>query len=360
MKRRPPGRCAAECTGGVVQSDAQATLPSVAWYNHYMSAAQNFTTWFDSVRPLPVPKFITGLRGTGKTALLLGLRERLLQEGLRPERALYIDTENPSTRRFATHTQMIDHVLGTLPATGRAAVFVREAAALPDPEVVIGTLAASSRREVFATSSSRRLLEHGLAGYFSTRLARFEVLPEDGETPYDAKSACARWNEIFLHDVLTQNRIYEVSLAERIAGWLSDNLGDPVSLRGISAAISPSRRFLSPHTIEAYLASLEDAYLVERAIRWDIAEDAPQQTGYRYFFTDPRLRIARFGPAPSGETRRMLLNRAWLRLRRAMGQVYVTSGSPEVDFMTRVKGAALFWRMNDKGRAERVHFNAQF
>ncbi len=276
------------------------------------------------------------------------------------DRALYVDTDDPFLRRFATHEQMIDHVFRSLPGSARAAVFIREAAALPDPEVVIGTLAASGRREVFATSSSRRLLDHGLAGYFSTRLAHFEVLPKDGDAPYDTAVANARWNEIFLHDVLAPKRILEVSLAGRIAAWLSDHIGDPVSLRSISAAISPAGRFLAPHTVESYLTSLEDAHLVERAIRWDLAEDAPQRTAYRYFFTDPRLRLARFGPAPADEKKRMSLNRAWLRLRRSIGHVYVASGIPDVDFVTRSKGASLLWRVLENGRVERVHFDAQF
>ncbi len=324
-----------------------------------MSALPDFTPWFETVRSLPVPKFITGLRGTGKTSLLLRLRERLLREGLKSECTLFIDAEDPAMRRFATHEQIIDHVLGTLPEEGRVALFIREAAALPDPEVVIGTLAASGRREVFATSSSRRLLDQGLAGYFSTRLAHFEVLPGDGDLPQDPKVASARWNEIFLHDVLAPNRILEVSLAERIAGWLSDHVGDPVSLRGISSAISPARRFLAPHTVGSYLASLEDAHLVERAVRWDMAEDAPQRTAYRYFFTDPRLRLARFGPAPAGESRRMALNHAWLRLRRAAGRVYVASGAPGVDFVTREKKAPVFWRTAADGRVVRVHGNGR-
>lgn len=320
----------------------------------------DFQKWFDSVRGLPVPKFITGVRGTGKTSLLLSLRDRLLHEGLRPEAALYIDTADPVLRRYATHERMVNYILGALPSTGHVAILIREAAALPGPEVVIGTLAASGRREVFATSSSRRLLDQGLAGYFSTRLAHFEVLPEDGAEPYGAEAALARWNEIFLHDVLAPSRILEVSLAGRIAGWLSDNLGDPISLRTVAAAISPSRRILSPHTIEAYLASLEDAHLIEKVLRWDFAEEALQKTGYRYFFTDPRLRFARFGPAPTDEARRMALNRTWLRLRRAMGCVYVVSGLPEADFATFANGRPIYWRVNAMGMAERVHSNAQF
>ena len=317
-----------------------------------MARTRDIFAWFDSVRCLPVPKFITGMRGTGKTAFLLRLRDRMLSEGVPPENSLFIDTSEPSMRRHATHEQMIDHIISALPREGKSYVFIREAAALPNAEVVIGMLAASGRREVFATSSSRRLLDRGLAEYFSTRIAHFEVLPREHAPPCSPEYATSLWNEIFLHDVLAPNRILEVALAGRIAGWLSDHLGESTSLRIIAAAISPARRILSPHTIESYLASLEDAHLVEKTIRWDTAEEAPQKTGYCYFFTNPELRLAHFGPAPDNEAWRMVLNRAWLRLRRREDAVFSASGTPDVHFISRFGSAYRRWHVTPDGILE--------
>ena len=310
--------------------------------------------WFESVRNRRTPKFITGLRGTGKTAFLMKLRDKLLDEGVPATRMMFIDTEDPSLRRFVTHEQMIDHILSTLPGGEQSYIFIREAAHMPGPEVVIGTLAAAGRRTIVATSSSRRLLNQGLAGYFSTRLSHFEVLPQVSHTPCDPDAAKARWNEIFLQDVLAPNRILEVALAGRILGWLSDNLGDPVSLRLVAAAISPAHRLLSPHTVESYLAALEDAHLVEKTLRWDTAEESPQKTGYKYFFTDPQLRRARYGAAPLDEGRRMALNLAWLHLRHVSDEVFTASGTKGVDFISRTGSEYARWHVRDDGSAEQV------
>ena len=73
-----------------------------------MARTRDIFAWFDSVRRLPVPKFITGMRGTGKTAFLLRLRDRLLSEGVPPANTLFIDTSEPSMRRYATYEQIID------------------------------------------------------------------------------------------------------------------------------------------------------------------------------------------------------------------------------------------------------------
>ena len=310
--------------------------------------------WFYTVRGLPIPKFITGIRGTGKSTFLFALREQLIDEGVPHENILVVDTDDPDLRRRTTHEQMLDHIFKALPSEGKSYILIREAAALPDPEIVIGTLAASARREIFATSSSRRLLDRGLAGYFASQLAHYEMLPPETNRHYSLADARSRWNDIFINDVLAPSRILEVSFTGRIAGWLSDHLGEPVSLRGIANAISPARRVLSPHTIESYLASLEDAHLVEKVIRWEITEDAPLTRGYRYFFTDPELRLAYFGPAPQDEIRKMALNRAWLHLRRGAEEIFFATGSPDIDFITRTNDTYRYWRVADDGSVKNL------
>ena len=308
--------------------------------------------WFESVRGIPVPKFITGLRGSGKAEFLTTLRNRLITDGLPPERCLLIDTDDPSLRKYATHEQMIDYILNALPRKGKSYIFIREATALPNPEIVIGTLAASGQHDLLATSSSRRLLNQGLAGYFSTRLAHFEKLPDKDRPPYTSAEAHARWNDIFLNDVLAPGRIVDVAIAKRVAGWLSDNLGTTTSLRNIALAISSSKQLMSPHTVNAYLAALEEAHLVEKVVQWDEVEATTKQRGYRYFYTDPELRLAYFGPAPEDEARRMALNRAWLFLRHEFKKVFTVPDGEEFDFIARRGHSFSHWRAQEDGSVE--------
>ena len=313
------------------------------------------TVWFEQARALPAPKFITGLRGIGKTHFLRQIQEQLLADGVPAANVLYLDTEDPSLRRYSTHTQILDHILSSLPRQGKSYILIREAAALPSPEIVVGTLVATSRFELYATSSSQRLLGQGLRDYFAGQILHFNMLPAERRKPYPPLEARLRWNEIFLYDVLAPNRILELPIINRLTGWLSDNLGDALSLRQISGAISPAARILSPHTIDSYLSSLEDAHLVEKVLRWDTAEESPQKTGYRYFFKDPWLRLAHFGPAPEDEDRRMALNRAWLHLRRSEGEVFVASGTPDADFITRTaSGKTVQWSVDPSGSPHEV------
>lgn len=305
--------------------------------------------WYLEVCEQPGPKFITGLRGVGKGAWLDCIAELLVKRGVDENRIFRIDSADPKWRQYGTCDRFVDAVMAQLPAKGKSYVLIREAASLHDAEVVIGALAASGKYEVIATSSSRRLLEDGLARYFSGQIVHVELLPAADRKADSPMAARARWNEMFLYDVLAPNRIIDTHLVNRTAEWLSDHLGEPTSLRIISAAVSPSKRVLSPHTIEAYLAALEDAHLVEKTFRFDLETRVVSARNYKYFFTDPALRFQHFGPAPEDESRRMALNCAWLDLRRRFGKVYCTSDEKGVDFVTETDGAIALWRVNKAG-----------
>ena len=302
---------------------------------------KDVVAWFESVRGRSAPKFITGLRGTGKTGQLMLLRDRLRDEGVPEDRILVLDGGAPELRRFPAFDDLLRKILSQLPETGKSYVLVRDASDLPDAAFLLAALARSARVEVIATSAARGLLDE------MTDAAPFEVLPPTKPPPYAPAEASSRWNEIFLKDVLAQCHVLEVPLIVRVTGWLSDHLGDMLSLRILANAISPAHRTISPHTACAYLDALEAAHLVERAPRWDFALDEVIKTGYRYYFTDPELRLAHFGPAPQDERRRMAFNRAWLRLRHTGAKIYSTSGNPEVDFVSQSGGTRAYWHVDD-------------
>lgn len=306
--------------------------------------------WLDSVRKQTGPKFITGLRGTGKTEGLRLIETQLKKEGVPPDRRLWIDTDDPLIRRYPTCESMHEHITSRLPHDGKCYLLIREAAALPDAAVLLGVLFADRRLEIYATTSSKRLLERGLSKYLGPHLIHLELLPSADRRAYSRADARAIWNEIFISDILEPNIVLETGLLYRTAGWLSDHIGDPLSLRIISRAISPTKRELSPHTIERYLKTLEDSHLIEKVQVADADTGVVSKRNYKYFFTDPALRTAQFGPAPDDASRREALNRAWLVLRHEFKIIRCTLRDPEIDFLTVSEGHLRRWRANESGK----------
>lgn len=294
-------------------------------------------------------KIVSGMRGAGKSVHLLEFRDILISEGVPASRILYLDAESQEIRRFTTCEQIINHVEKTLPRDGASFVLIREAGSLADAEITLGSLSASSRYEIYLTISSRQLFAGDLGKYLAGTQSILELPPPDLGS-MTVEQAQARWNTIFINDVLKPQRILDVRLVCCVAGFLSDNLGDPISLRQIGAAVSPSGRLISPHTVETYLEALANAFLVEKVLRFDIAENSVQPTRYCYFFTSLALRNAQFGTAPDRETERVKLNQAWLLLRRRFWRVYIASGSSSVDFVSISRdGSKSFWHIGESG-----------
>ncbi len=300
-----------------------------------MNSVQDIQAWYDGVRGRSAPKLVTGLRGTGRSQFLELLYNRLRAAGVPRKRVRLLDSADPCFRRYATGQQTLEGICSTLPSDGPVHLLLREPAGFTNPEVVLAALARNPDYEIVATSSSRRLVKGAIRQIYGIAPVSFEVLPEPGRQPPSPGLSRSRGSEILVEDVLSNSRIMDVPVVNRICGWLSDNLGDMISLRIVANAVSPRNRTISPHTIGAFLESLVDAHIVCKAVRWDTEEDCPLATGYRYYFTDPDLRLAQFGPAPEGERRRMALNRAWLWLSHEAPEVFSASGHPEVHFVTR-------------------------
>ncbi len=311
---------------------------------------KNILQWFATVRSRPVPKFIVGLRGTGKTEALKAINAQLQKEGVPEAQRLFIDSSDLEIRRIATGQALLEHLYQRIPGKRKTHILIREAALLPDAAVVIGALAADRNLNLVATTSSLRLLNRGLTDYLGRNFELCELLPPERQRPYSAEAARVRWNEIFISDVLEPNIVLETGLLNRAVFWLSDHIGDSLSLRIIAKAISPCNRVLSPHTIERYLTTLEDSHLIEKAFCRDRETGRVSKRNYKYFFTDPALRTALFGAAPDDEERRAALNRAWFLLRhRGYTEIYSTIHDRKVDFLTRSGKDVTAWSVTPDG-----------
>lgn len=281
-----------------------------------ISRYKNIFTWLESVCGTRKIKVLSGIRGVGKSTLLQKWRAHLLKRGVREDCILYIDTEEPALRHVRTSEQIIAYLKTQLPPNNQPCIlFVDEPTSFPDYENGFGELLRMHKIDIYVSISSRRLLTEGLASYLNGAIVQHEMLPPPEGISETEERSRARWNEILLRDVLSDPHLTSAPLAEDIAACLSDHVGDPISLRAISAEVSPLGHLISPNTVGAYLTALCDAHIVEKCLRWNADTEEPLKTGYRVFFKDPALRTMRFGPAPTDEAARAAMNRNWLAAR---------------------------------------------
>jgi predicted AAA+ superfamily ATPase len=95
---------------------------------------------------------------------------------------------------------------------------------------------------------------------------------------------------VLVKDVMTRQRLNDVTLVKSIAGFLSSNIGSPVSVRSIANTLSSNGRPTGIATVERYLDALADSYLFYKVQRYDIKGKVHLKTECKYYICDTGLR----------------------------------------------------------------------
>ena len=132
----------------------------------------------------------------------------------------------------------------------------------------------------------------GLSEYMLYGGIPLVVLRED---PKDKAIALQNlFNEIYIRDIATRNRVKNISELEDLLNILSSSVGsltNPEKLRNTFKSVKKSK--ITAVTIKKYLEYFEDSFLIESALRYDIKGKAYIETPKKYYFSDLGLRNAR-------------------------------------------------------------------
>ena len=289
--------------------------------------------WLALLRDRPAPKLIVGPRGSGKTVVLRIWKSRLIQSGVPESDILLIDAESPEVTRILSPSAFLDAVSSRLNPERTSYVFIANAIALPNAEATLALLFAQRRYEVIVTSSVKHIVGGMLRKYLSRSAYIAEFIPR--EKSYPDEVLWATWFSAVSGDVLSSGRQIDLGVMNRIVQYLSDHLGDRLSLRDIASAISVDRMTVSPTTVASYIAVLGDAYILEQVFRVSRSTAKLSKTGSLYLFLRPELRLAKFGPAPENEEARVTKNDAWLKIRQYATRVYVENKDGKDNFVPR-------------------------
>ncbi len=102
------------------------------------------------------------------------------------------------------------------------------------------------------------------------------------------------FGEIYIRDIVSRNNIRSEGELEELLNILSSAVGsltNPEKLKNTFRTVKKSN--ITAMTIKKYLDCLEESFLVESALRYDIKGKAYIETPRKYYFTDMGLRNAR-------------------------------------------------------------------
>lgn len=144
----------------------------------------------------------------------------------------------------------------------------------------------------------------GLSEYMLYGGIPFVVLQKDTNDKVSTLSNL--FDEIYIRDITTRNRIKNIGELEDLLNILSSSIGsltNPEKLRNTFKSIKKSK--ITSVTIKKYLGYLEDSFLIQTAQRYDIKGKSYIETPKKYYFSDLGLRNARINFRQFEETHSM-------------------------------------------------------
>lgn len=271
-------------------------------------------------------KIVTGLRRVGKSYLLKTLfKEYLLNVGVGKDHILVIDLEGMAKKQFRDPEYLLDWVGKQMKDDAQYYIIIDEVQRVNDFVDMLGSLAIIENADVYVTGSSSRFLSSDIAIEFRGRGDEIHVWPltfkefmtayegdmVDGWNDYftygglpkilsikgdDKKATYLRnlYRTVYLNDIYERHDIQNKAEFEELVRILASSVGSPVNPTNLANTFKSVKRLnnITDKTIETYLGYLEDAFLIEKAERYDIKGRKYIGTTPKYYFKDLGLRNA--------------------------------------------------------------------
>ena len=130
------------------------------------------------------------------------------------------------------------------------------------------------------------------------------------------------YNSIVLKDIVIRKKTIDTPMLGSVIKFMFDNVGNLTSSTNISNSMTSKGRKISVHTVESYLESLLECFVLYKAERYDIKGKQYLSSGYKYYICDIGLRYYLLGDKKV-DMGHILENVVYLELLRRGYKVYV-------------------------------------
>lgn len=147
------------------------------------------------------------------------------------------------------------------------------------------------------------------------------------------------YNTIIIKDIAARKGLAEFAILESIIKFMFDNIGNLCSSTKIANTLTSNGRKVSAPTVESYLKSLVDAFILYKVDRFDVKGKQYLASGSKYYLADVGLRYYLLGSKKTDDGH-ILENVVYLELLRRGYKVSIGKvDRTEVDFIaTNEKG----------------------
>ena len=272
-------------------------------------------------------KIVTGVRRCGKSYLLFNLfKQHLLDSGVDAAHIIEIVFDDRRRHNLRNPDACIEYVTSLIKDNQMYYVLLDEVQLMEDFEDVLLTFLHIPNLDTYATGSNSRFLSSDVITEFRDRGDEIHIAPLSfseyanafpdkpwndlweeyynyGGMPYAAQLSSPEEKEDYLKrlfertyikDIVERYNIQEKQPMEQLVNIIASSIGtltNPLKLE--NSFLSMGKTKLSHVTISQYLDYLQDAFLVEKSVRYDIKGKKYISTPSKYYFVDMGLRNAR-------------------------------------------------------------------
>ena len=333
-------------------------------------------------------KVVTGVRRCGKTYLLFKLfREHLLQNGIDASHIIEVALDDRSHKSLRDPDNMLAYVKGRITDGRTYYVILDEVQLLDEFEDVLNSFLHIPNADVYVSGSNSRFLSSDVVTEFRGRGDEIRVHPlsfreyssvytgsndeawDDFvnygglplilsmKTPEDkAEYLQNLFQKVYLSDIIDRHKIRNKDEFDELVNVIASAVGSLTNPAKLARTFkSVKNKTISDKTLAAYLGHLMDAFLINKAVRFDIKGRKYIGSPAKYYFEDVGLRNARLNFRQTEENHIMeniIYNELRIRGYRVdVGIVehYVTNGDGkrgkrqlEVDFIA-MKGSQKYY-----------------
>ena len=283
-------------------------------------------------------KVVTGIRRCGKSYLLFNIfKNYLLQQGVPTSHIITIELDQRKNKKYRDPDTILDYIESSIEDDEQYYVMLDEVQMLQEFEEVLNSLLHIRNADIYVTGSNSKFLSKDVITEFRGRGDEIHIYPltfKEFMEAYDGdmyrgwaeyvvygglpltvtmKTEEQKINyltnlfkETYLKDIIERHHIEKKQELEDLVNILASAIGSLTNPPKIEAIFkSAIQSTISLNTIRQYIEHLEDAFIINKANRYNVKGRKYIGTPLKYYFEDVGLRNARLGFRQVEETHLM-------------------------------------------------------
>lgn len=289
--------------------------------------------YMDRIRPYigkSIIKILVGQRRVGKSYILKAVADEVRR--LNPDaNFISINLEDFAFAHITDAATLHSEIQSRIVAGCKNFIFLDEIQEVADFDRVVRSLLLDSDNDIYITGSNSSMLSSEMASRLAGRSIEIYVHPltysefldfhsyQDSDESVQAYLRYGgmpylrnlpnrnTWDEylsgvtdaVVYRDVVSRQGLRNTDFLQRLMLYLADNVGNIFTAKKIADYLKSQRIASSTSGVQSYIEYLEDAFIVNRARRWDIVGKRFFEIGEKIYFEDLGIRNAIIGYRPN-------------------------------------------------------------